>query len=154
MMGEKDGIIQGIVDAALIWDRFESQYETAWQRMFRRMRTIRHVDSVTFNNATTSYTSDAFYCAPYEKMAIFIDLAVSGTPTRVQIQIQFSHDGATWFDYIRGPFQALYYEDSAGDQKDCIDADVQGEYVRFVITATGTDASNTFTLTLDGQYRS
>ncbi len=38
--------------------------------------------------------------------------AITGTPDDITIQLQFSDNGSTWYDYVMGPFGALVHTDS------------------------------------------
>ena len=105
------------------------------------------VDDITFDADPTSYTSAEIDCAGYRKFLLRIILAVANAPTNIKINVQFSHAGTTYENYVRGPFGSLMYEDTAGAKAECIEGEVLAPKMKINVIATGTDATNTFTLT-------
>lgn len=105
------------------------------------------VDNITFDDDPTSYTSDPITSTSFRKFLLRIDLAVTGTPTSIQINVEFSHHGATWEKYMQGPFGSLMYEDTAGAKSECIPGERLGNKMRINVVALGTDVNNYFTLT-------
>jgi len=105
------------------------------------------VDNQVFNDALSEYTSAAINSTGYRKFLLRIILTVTGTPTSIKINVQFSQGGVTFENYIRGPFGSLMYEASAGAKSECIDGPIVGDRMKINVVAVGTDAGNTFTLT-------
>lgn len=105
------------------------------------------VDGKVFNNIQTEYTSDAITAASFRKFLLRINLTVDGAPTTIKINVQFSHHGATWENYVQGPFGSLMYEDTAGAKNECIPGERLGHKMRINVVAVGTTAANKFTLT-------
>ncbi len=106
------------------------------------------VDNITFDDDPTSYTSSPITSASFRKFLLRVGLTVTGTPTSIQINVEFSHHGATWEKYIGGPFGSLMYEDTAGAKNECIPGERLGNKMRINVVALGTDANNYFTLTV------
>ena len=77
-----------------------------------------------------------------------------GAPTDILIEIEQSDGGGTWYKYMTGPFGDLRYVSGAGDKKECIDGEVRAHYFRVKVTATGTTAADTFTLSLRVEFAS
>lgn len=142
------------LDTARIRDGDEGEWEAGYLMVYRRLKTVKFVDYIVFNNTTTTYTSNKFLSVPYSKFLLLIDLAVANAPTDLLIEIEMSDGGGTWYKYMAGPFGDLRYEDAAGNKKECIDGDVRAHYFRIKITATGTDATNTFTLSVRTEFAS
>lgn len=139
-------------DGFFVYDENTKDYTFAYRRDIRRRRTINFMKSQVFDNVTTTKTSNSFYTEPYEKMLLFINLVVANTPTDILIQEEVSFDGVNFYTLKRQPITALYYEDAAGNKTDAIYIDLVAPYTRFKATATGTSASNTFTITLDAHF--
>lgn len=106
------------------------------------------LDAEVFDNVQTEYTSDIISSASYRKFLLRIGLSVEGAPTDIKINVQFSHHGATWENYVQGPFGSLMYEDTAGSKNECIPGERLGNKMRINVVATGTSAVNKFTLTV------
>lgn len=105
------------------------------------------VNAQVFDDAQSSYTSVEIDCSGYRKFLLRIRLAVTDTPTNIKINVQFSQDGATYENYMRGPFGSLMYEDSAGSKNECIEGECPGAKMKIDVVATGTTAAHKFTLT-------
>lgn len=105
------------------------------------------VNNEVFDNVQATYTSAEVNSAGYRKFLLRIILGVTLAPTDIKINVQFSQGGATFENYTRGPFGSLMYEDTAGAKSECIEGDIVGDRMRINVVATGTDATNKFTLT-------
>jgi len=67
----------------------------------------------------------------------------------VQFQVQFGgKPGGRWHTFKQGLFASLFYEDqdTSGGLAECFLGDVAGRVFRLKVIGTGTDASNTFTV--------
>lgn len=105
------------------------------------------VSAVVFNSAAEAYTSASVDCSGYRKFLLEINLDVTLAPTDINIQVQFSDDDVTFYNFMNGPFGSLLYEDSAGDKLACVSGDCLAQYIRVYVLSSGCDASNTFLLT-------
>ena len=105
------------------------------------------VNAQVFDDAQTTYTSAEIDCSGYRKFLLRLRLTVTDTPTTIQIIVQFSQGGATYENYMRGPFGSLMYEDTAGAKNECIEGPVLGAKMKIYAVAVGTDATHKFTLT-------
>jgi len=101
------------------------------------------VDNITFNNVTTTYTSNAVDAQAYRKFILNVHKVVANTPTSLEIRVQMSPDNVNWFNYVREPFLG-----TAGTEDEAIDGDAVARFIRLYVVATGTTAVNTFTLTV------
>ena len=108
---------------------------------------VNPVSAQVFDDAQTTYTSAEIDCSGYRTFLLRLRLAVTLAPTTIQIFVQFSHGGATYENYARGPFASLMYEDTAGAKNECIEGPVLGAKMKIYVVAVGTDATNKFTLT-------
>lgn len=142
---------EGVLTSAeygFIYNERKTDLDFGWITRLKRIEYNVHVDAIVFNAATTTYTSAAVRCAPYTKHRALISVDVSGTPTTLQIQKQFSYNGTDFFNATDLPWSTLFYEDSAGNLDEAVPGNLLAEWIRYVITAVGTTAVNTFTLTL------
>ncbi len=138
---------QDLPDSIQVLDQDENEFTKCWLTSCKRVKTKKLIDAVTFNNVTASFTSAAFFCEPYTKFNLLIDLDVTNTPTDILFSIEFSDDNAKFYKYMNGPFGDLRYEDSAGDKLESILGELRASYVRLKAVATGTTAANTFKVT-------
>jgi len=135
-------------ESALIWDNSDHIFVTAYRNDFKRVKTIALLPAVTFNASVTSKTGKLFEVVAYRSALIMINLVVTGAPTDIVFEIEFSHDRAVWFKYVIGAFGDLRYEDAAGDKKECMEIPLLAPYVRCKATATGTDGTKHFDATV------
>jgi len=142
------------ISTARILDHDENEWEAGYLMVYRRLKTVKFVNDIVFNDTITTYTSEKFLSVPYSKFLLIIDLAVSGAPTDILIEVEFSSGSGKWYKYMNGPFGDLRYEDTAGDKNECIDGDLRAHYMRIKVTATGTSAINTFTLSVESELAS
>jgi len=105
-------------------------------------------------NATTSANSSSLDVSTARWANIFLDIDTSaGTPTDIRLIPQFSPDsGTTWFDYSVDQWVDLRYVDAQMPVLEVIPLNyvIPGLF-RLRAVATGTDGSNTFTLSADIQ---
>lgn len=134
-------------EAALVWDNSDHEFVTAFRTDFKRQKTIILINAITFNAVTTSKSSTIFEVRPYRNGLLLINLDVTGAPTDILFDLEFSDDQVNWFKYIIGPFGDLRYEDAAGDKKECLNFPILAPFMRLSATARGTDASKTFLIT-------
>lgn len=129
-----------------IWDDSEQKWKIAYHRAFRRQETVTFIDDVVFNTSGETSTSDPFQCAPYAEFLLLVELDVTGSPTDIYIDVQFSDDKANWYKYMRGPFGDLRWEDSAGDKLECLDGPVLAPWMRLYVVSSGCTSSAYFTM--------
>jgi len=109
-----------------------------------RIKCVKLINNITFDAATTTYTSSSKRCWEFSHFALMLDVDVILTPTDILFDVWFSHDNTTFFKYMNGPFGDLRYVPGAGDKLEVIHGDICGKYVRVKATATGTGAANKF----------
>ena len=124
----------------------EEAIQAAAEALTKQVNSV-PVNDITFDADPTTYTSAAINCAGYRKFLLRLRLTVANTPATIQIIVQFSQGGATYENYMRGPFGSLLYEDTAGAKNECVEGPVLGAKMRIHVVAVGTDATDTFTLT-------
>jgi hypothetical protein len=112
------------------------------------------VDNITFNDVTTTYTSAVVDALQFRKFILMVHKTVAGAPTTMEVRVQYSPDNVNWFNFTRGPFGYLAWEDTAGTEDEAIDGDVPTRYLRVYCVAVGTTAVLTFTLTVRIQLMS
>ena len=104
--------------------------------------------STTYDDDPTTATSAAIDCWPYRMATFSFELDVANSPTDITIECQVSLDGTNWAKLTNGAWGSLLYTAAA------IGSGIERAYtfpicaqkIRFVVTATGTDASNTITM--------
>lgn len=138
---------QDLRDSIQVLDQDENEFTKCWLTACKRLKTKKLIDAITFNDVIASYTSATFFCEPYRKFALLINLDVTATPTDIVIRVDFSDDGVKWYQYMNGPFGDIRYEDSAGDKLEAILGELRASYIRLRAIATGTTAANKFQLT-------
>ena len=136
-----------IPDAGRVLDNDENEWVSGYQEFFKRQRTVTFVDAITFDDTLSTYTSTKFLCGPYRKFSLLLNLVVALAPTDILIEIFESDDNSNFYKIMNGPFGDIRYEDAAGNKKESIQGEINAPYVRIVVTATGTDATNLFWLT-------
>jgi hypothetical protein len=116
-------------------------------------------NTFTEHNAVNLTLDDEDYagveinCENYDKFLLMYDITETGVLVdndRLRLRIQFRESGGTWRDYVRGPFGALYEEESTTPCNKCIGGEALGERMRVVATTDYTNAdptTNYFTLT-------
>ncbi len=113
----------------------------------RRITCATCFDNIVFNDVLTSGSSPGIFCSPFNEFMLLLDIAIANTPTDILFSVEFSEDNVNWFKYMNGPFGDLRYEDAAGNKTEAIAGVCIGKYIRLSAVATGTDGSNTFTVT-------
>lgn len=106
------------------------------------------VNNQVFDNVQSSYTSGQVVSAGYRKFLLRIILGVTNAPGTIKINVQFSEGGTTYENYVKGPFGSIMYEDTAGAKNECLEGCIVGSRMKINVVATGTDATNKFTLTV------
>ncbi|KKN33016.1 hypothetical protein LCGC14_0807850 [marine sediment metagenome] len=135
-------------ESAQIWDNSDHQFITAYRKDFKRQKTIKLINAITFNDVTTSKTGISFEVPAYANALILIKNDVTNSPTDFLITIQFSDNNVDWYDYVMGPFGDLRYVTAQGDLNQCLELPVLAPFMRAKIVATGTTSSATFKITL------
>lgn len=129
---------------AYIYDERDQKRVVAYRTDFRRLKTVEFVREVLFDTANETYTSEPFECAGYRDGLLLVDLDVTGTPTDIYIDIQFSDDFATWYKYMLGPFGDLRWEDAAGDKKEALNFPILAPWIRLYLVSAGCEQGATF----------
>ncbi len=126
------------------------------QKHVRRSQTIQNlISALVFNNTTTTDNSVQVDTDNEENFTLYLDIDSTLTPTDIQFIPQFSNDnGTTWFDYKQDQFVALFYEDvnTASGLTECLSGKCVGRDFRLRTVATGTDATNFFTVSVDVEF--
>ena len=85
---------QDQLDSIQVLDQEEQEFTKCWLTSCKRLKTKKLIDAITFNDVIASYTSASFFCEPYRKFALLINLDVTATPTDIVIRVEFSDDNA------------------------------------------------------------
>jgi len=131
-------------------DELEGKLDTLHADIAKLYTKTTHVfvDAVVFDDDPTTYTATGLDVSAYRKFQLLIDLAVTLAPTDIVIRVEFSDDDVTYYRYVEGPFGDLRYEDVAGAKLESVPGKCIAPYMRIYVVATGTDATNKFTLTV------
>lgn len=105
------------------------------------------IDNITFNNITTTKTSNSITVQEFTRMCLYLNVDVVSSPTYLDITIEFSNNGTDWFQLVTGPFANIRYVELTGDRTDAIDGPLRAQFIRMKAVASGTDATNKFILT-------
>ena len=113
---------------------------------------IEAVNSVKLDDDPTFYNSLGYDVTGAVGCQVLIDIDSTLAPTDIRVLAQFSDDGGTtWWDYEEGLWASLFFEDTdtaAGINK-TYTLPVSGhDELRIRLVATGTDATNFFTVTV------
>lgn len=104
--------------------------------------------STTYNNTTTTATSTAIVCWQYRQFSLSFNLTRANSPTEILFQIEVSFDG-TNYHVLQNDFWASLVISSAvaaNSPAYSFTAPLGCQKIRLKVTATGTTASATFTL--------
>lgn len=129
---------------AQIWDQRIRAWFTGYRTDFTKRHVHTFVKAKTFDGTLTPLTTESIEVDGYSKFLLEVDLDVTGAPTDIVIDVEFSDDNATFYKYMIGPFGDLRWEDSAGDKKECLDGPVIAKYMRLKLTSTGCTTSAYF----------
>ena len=110
------------------------------------------MNAQVFDNVTTTDESNPHNTFEWSAMWVYIHIQSANAPTDVRIQAQFQDGlGNNWWDFEEGLWASLYWEDTdtaAGIRKVFLLPCGGVWNVRFRVVATGTNAVNTFTVTI------
>ena len=108
--------------------------------------------AVVFNNVITTQDSGVINVEGYRRALVLIDIDSTLAPTNITFTPQFTENGgATWWDFQEGIWASMVFEDTAtasGINK-VFKLDISGtDKWQISVVATGTDATNFFTVTV------
>ncbi|MEK7180669.1 MAG: hypothetical protein AAB706_04285 [Patescibacteria group bacterium] len=146
-MVEQKILVTELPDSGRVLDQDVNEWVSGWQNFFRIQKTVIFIDAQTFAASTSYDKLERFQCGKYRFFDLIVDVDVTGTPTLLTVNLEFSDDGITWYKLMNGPFGDLSFGNAAGDLKECIQGKINSPYCRITATVSGTDASNTFKLT-------
>lgn len=98
-------------------------------------------------NATTSANSTEFDGSRYRMLRLYISLTSSGSPTNLRLIPQFEAN-ATWFDHSEGTWTDFRYVTAQTSLTRTMLVPWPGDNFRLRGVATGTNGSDTFTLSV------
>lgn len=117
--------------------------------LIRDLRPQLALDQVVLNNVNTSLASGPINVARGREFALFLRLASSGTPTTLQVIVEFREWWSKrWHKLDEGVFASLFFEDTelATEIDRLYTGRVVAEEMRVRIVGSGTTAANTFTV--------
>lgn len=114
------------------------------------------INNVRLDDDPTSYTSGQLGIRGWSATWVMVKLSSTLAPTNIRILAQFGYDQGggnviDWYDFEEGLWGALYWEDTdvaSGINKIFLLPCGGVDYIRFVATATGSDAANYFDVTV------
>lgn len=109
---------------------------------------VQLVNAQTFDNVTTNFQSALLSVLEARWLVIYLSIVVANAPTGILIEAEFSRDGGTnWFKWSVDQWVDLRYVPNQMPVLEAIPLNyVIGTDFRLNITAFGTTAVNTFTL--------
>lgn len=117
--------------------------------LYRSEDVVQLADQKVFNAALTTLITESLPVGGFRHFTLYLKMLSSGSPTTLHYEVQFLESTSNeWHTYKQGPFAALYYEDedTATETKECFVGDCAGRRMRLKITAVGTAAAKTFTV--------
>lgn len=109
------------------------------------------IDDIRLDDDPTEYTSVSQDTDGLSALWVNIEVESTNAPTDVRLLAQFSYNDVAWGDFEEGLWASLYYEDqdTAAGISDYFLLPCGGiDHVRFRVTASGTDATNYFDVTV------
>jgi hypothetical protein len=116
----------------------------------RRSNTVLTAINTTYDNVTTTATSASIDISKVRCGLFLAEVTEANTATEIEFTLQMSHDNSNWYDYRVGPFVKYRFDDSTisthGTLLICEPFMINASFARMIVVATGTDATNTFTV--------
>lgn len=135
-------------DSVQIYDERFLDWDVAWERRFKRQKVITFF-KVKELVTTAAYTSNSFYCAPYNEAVVLIYMPdTTGAPTDILIDLEWSDDEVTWYKFMVDYWGDLRWEDVGAPYSEGIFLKILAPYIRFKATSQGASAQAYFTLSL------
>jgi hypothetical protein len=114
------------------------------------------LDGVVLDAVATTINSAPIDTETRRMFLLYLNVDSTGTGAHIlQAIVQFSDDGGeTWYDYLQGPFAALYFEDvdTASGVKVCFSGVCAGRDMRVQLKSTSTSATLKFTVTAKAEF--
>ena len=105
--------------------------------------------NTTYDNVTTTATSANIDCSGYKEAAVSFTLTKANAPTDITFEVECSLDGTNYAKHTNGPLSSWVYDDTAVGASGisrCLVFPICYAFVRVFVLATGTTATNTFTI--------
>lgn len=154
-MAIAEGVCQPeILDTGRVLDQDSNTWISGFQNFYKIQVSETFINNITFDDSTSSKLSNRFLTAAFRKFTLLLNLTVTLAPTDILIEIFVSDDGSTFYKLMDGVFSDLRYEDSAGNKMEAIQGEINAPYMKIKATATGTDATNKFTLSAKATFSS
>lgn len=122
--------------------------------VYRPFEQIQLFDNKVINN-TTEQLSDGIDCPGYRHFGLFLAIDSTGSPTTLQIKVEFlDRWSGKWFTHKQGLFASLYYEDTdtASGIYEVFQGMCAGRSVRITLTGVGTSAQAYFTVSASIEF--
>lgn len=122
--------------------------------MPNRSRVHDFVTGEVFNNTQTEFLSNPLQMDSFLRMRIYLSVVAANAGAKtLNIQPQYSDDeGVTWFGDETAPFNALDYDQTDIATSESYAGETGGRLIRFKVTAAGTTATETFTVSVSGEF--
>ena len=146
--GVNDNDIASVNDVAPV----QTEHGLSTRKLVNRS-TVQTFQSAVVLNVTTFNNSSNFDSSPYRAALVFVDAVISaGTPTELRLRAQFSDDaGTTWHNYEDDGWGEMTWTAGFPILQARRLPEI-GRLIRFRIEGTGTDGSNTFTVTITAEF--
>lgn len=102
--------------------------------------------STTYNNTTTTETSQEIDISTYRYATLVFTLDSTNTPTDIEFSVEISADGTNFFKMINNGVGHWVYDDTicATAINEGYTFPIAAQLIRIRVVALGTSASNTF----------
>ena len=107
-------------DTARILDNAEAEWTSGFLKVYKRTKT------------KTLASGQVFYCEPYQTFTLLVSLDAPAWPNYIQIAVQLSNDGVTWYNLADGPFASLVWGGNLGAVKDALHGVLDAQFFRYV----------------------
>jgi len=122
--------------------------------LVKRTSTSNLMNAQVFDNVTTSANSSTLNTQRHAWVSVYLDVDSTNSPTRIQFIPQVSDDGGTtWWEYDEYHYQTIMFEDTevASQVNKVLQLPAYGDDFRIRVVATGTSATNEFTVSIEAQ---
>jgi hypothetical protein len=131
-----------------------NSYGVGFRRLANRSALQTFVSAVVFNNTNTQdLSSTEFVCGPYQKAILYVDAAIAGNPTAINIGLDFADvfSSPTSTDWHLHLAERVRITDFT-IQRIALELSSPGQMVRTRLDSEGTTATDTITVTLTAEF--
>lgn len=133
-------------DSAMILDQAENEWRQGWLKVYKRHKVVTLLDA--FSVSTSVVYASSFYCAPYSKFLLLLDVTIPGVASVIIFTIELSDDNAKWYELKDTEALNIQFSNADGSLKNCLSLKCIAPYMRLKAVAT----AGTWTVTSKGVF--